>query len=506
MVRQRLFNKRNRIKNVVLITLCTALIGTNTGVIEAGTLNAPGTMTGTAVCTDNVTGGCTEEPQKYSTFSDSEDEDTVVISFKRGETASENNGAIGYCVVGEKVPVTPYFTSRSKIKVVSGYEGMAKINKRGILVGRKPGTVKITDGSVEKSIVILKPQLKFETIDSLDVVASENTIRSLNYISDNNATLSGAELLPDEWKSSNERVAIINSKTGEIIPLKKGTTTITASFGKNKNAAKISAKLKVNVPFFNKSAVSLKVSGTKKIRVKGIRPKDTEISWKVIDSETLTFDNPVSSDKVPLSWNSAGNNDVAVVDDDGYVTGVQTGRCTLAAYINEGGKITVLTCRVYVGLEENESYTIQLENGSTAVKGHFDFAMTDEVYEKVNNYRKAEGFGKLTPFDDLDTTAMTRAVELSYQTSHDRPNDNECFTAYPNVGKAGENIAAGYKSAEQLFKAWKKSAGHNANMLNKDYTHAGMAVFVTNAKNNNGMSYKYYAVQCFTDELKASEQ
>ena len=501
MDRQKMFNKRNRIKNVVLITLCTALIGTNTGVIEAGTLNDPGAMISTAVCTDNVTSGDVKEPHEYSAFSDNEDGNTAVISFKRGDTASENNGTIGYCVVGEKVPVTPYFTSRSKIKVVSGYEKMAKINKRGILVGRKPGTVKITDGLEEKNIVVLKPQLKFETIDSLNVIVSENTIKALNYISDNNATVSGAELLPDEWKSSNERVAIINSKTGEIIPLKKGTTTITAFFGKNKNAAKVTAKLKVNVPFFNKSAVSLKVSGTKKIRVKGIRPKDTEISWNIVNAETLTFDNPVSSDKVPLSWNRAGDNDVAVVDDDGYVTGVQTGRCTLAAYINEAGKRTVLTCRVYVGLEDNESYTIQLENGSTAVKGHFDFAMTDEVYEKVNNYRKAEGLGKLTPFDDLDTTAMTRAVELSYQTSHDRPNGDECFTAYPNVGKAGENIAAGYKSADQLFKAWKKSAGHNANMLNKDYTHAGMAVFVTSNNNNNGMSYKYYAVQCFTDEL-----
>ena len=501
MVRQKLFNKRNRIKNVVLITLCTALIGTNTGVIEAGTLNEPESMISTAVCTDNVTSGDVKEPHRYSAFSDDEDENTDVISFERGDTASENNGTIGYCVVGEKVPVTPYFTSRSKIKVVSGYEKMAKINKRGILVGRKPGTVKITDGLEEKSIVVLKPQLKFETIDSLNVIVSENTIKALNYISDNNATVSGAELLPDEWKSSNERVAIINSKTGEIVPLKKGTTTITAFFGKNKNAAKVTAKLKVNVPFFNKSAVSLKVSGTKKIRVKGIRPKDTEISWNIVNAETLTFDNPVSSDKVPLSWNKVGDSDVAVVDDDGFVTGVQTGRCTLAAYINEAGKRTVLTCRVYVGLEDNESYTIQLENGSTAVKGHFDFAMTDEVYEKVNNYRKAEGLGKLTPFDDLDTTAMTRAVELSYQTSHDRPNGDECFTAYPNVGKAGENIAAGYKSADQLFKAWKKSAGHNANMLNKDYTHAGMAVFVTSSNNNNGMSYKYYAVQCFTDEL-----
>ena len=154
MVRQKLFNKRKRIKNVVLITLCTALIGTNTGVIEAGTLNDHGTMISTAVCTDNVTSGDVKEPHRYSAFSDDEDENTDVISFERGDTASENNGTIGYCVVGEKVPVTPYFTSRSKIKVVSGYEKMAKINKRGILVGRKPGTVKITDGLEEKNIAV----------------------------------------------------------------------------------------------------------------------------------------------------------------------------------------------------------------------------------------------------------------------------------------------------------------------------------------------------------------
>ena len=39
---------------------------------------------------------------------------------------------------------------------------------------------------------------------------------------------------------------------------------------------------------------------------------------------------------------------------------------------------------------------------------------------------------------------------------------------------AGENIAMGQSTPEQVVKAWMNSSGHRANILNKNYTHIGV--------------------------------
>ncbi len=38
----------------------------------------------------------------------------------------------------------------------------------------------------------------------------------------------------------------------------------------------------------------------------------------------------------------------------------------------------------------------------------------------------------------------------------------------------GENIAAGYATAQQTFTQWKNSSGHNANMLNGNFKAIGI--------------------------------
>ena len=47
------------------------------------------------------------------------------------------------------------------------------------------------------------------------------------------------------YKSSNPKVVKVNSQTGELIPVKPGTATITVSFGKGKNAGKYTIKVTV---------------------------------------------------------------------------------------------------------------------------------------------------------------------------------------------------------------------------------------------------------------------
>ena len=86
---------------------------------------------------------------------------------------------------------------------------------------------------------------------------------------------------------------------------------------------------------------------------------------------------------------------------------------------------------------------------------------------------------------DLEKVAMQRAAEIAVYYSHIRPDDNDCFQTYDDLGyvnqSAGENIAAGYGSAEQVFVGWAEEEedytgqGHRRNMLDSSVTAVGCA-------------------------------
>ncbi|HEX8154194.1 MAG TPA: CAP domain-containing protein, partial [Thermoanaerobaculia bacterium] len=42
--------------------------------------------------------------------------------------------------------------------------------------------------------------------------------------------------------------------------------------------------------------------------------------------------------------------------------------------------------------------------------------------------------------------------------------------------KAGENLAVGYRGAEEIVEGWMSSPGHRANILNPAYEEVGLAV------------------------------
>jgi uncharacterized protein YkwD len=51
----------------------------------------------------------------------------------------------------------------------------------------------------------------------------------------------------------------------------------------------------------------------------------------------------------------------------------------------------------------------------------------------------------------------------------------------------GENIAAGFSTAQDVFNAWKNSPGHNANMLDPSFKAIGIGLATV-----SGSSYTYY--------------
>lgn len=99
----------------------------------------------------------------------------------------------------------------------------------------------------------------------------------------------------------------------------------------------------------------------------------------------------------------------------------------------------------------------------------------------------------MTRSQSLVDSARVRAYECSYSFSHTRPDGTRCFTASSEMN--GENIAAGYPSADAAMTAWKNSPGHDANMKFSLFSKIGVGVFVAVSSDNCG--YKYYYVQNF---------
>ena len=82
---------------------------------------------------------------------------------------------------------------------------------------------------------------------------------------------------------------------------------------------------------------------------------------------------------------------------------------------------------------------------------------------------------------ELERVAMQRAAEIALSYDHTRPNGKACFTAYPSgYMRRGENIAAGYGSAAEVFDGWKEEnesyagQGHRRNMLSDKFKAVGI--------------------------------
>ena len=85
---------------------------------------------------------------------------------------------------------------------------------------------------------------------------------------------------------------------------------------------------------------------------------------------------------------------------------------------------------------------------------------------------------------DLEKAAMQRAAEIAIIYSHTRPNNKDTFSAfYENsvyYTYAGENIAAGYGTADSVNDGWREDnelyagQGHRRNMLNSKFNCVGI--------------------------------
>lgn len=142
---------------------------------------------------------------------------------------------------------------------------------------------------------------------------------------------------------------------------------------------------------------------------------------------------------------------------------------------------------------------------TTKVTSTKDYPYDNKTYEymaevvRLCNIERAEaGLSPLTLDPTVTKGAMIRANEIINYFSHTRPDGNSCFTALEEVGAnymtAGENIACGYVSPEDVVDGWINSEGHRANILNENFNKIGVGYVYS----SSGI-YRHYWVQMFTD-------
>jgi len=112
-----------------------------------------------------------------------------------------------------------------------------------------------------------------------------------------------------------------------------------------------------------------------------------------------------------------------------------------------------------------------------------------KVIDLVNAEREKAGLAPLSKNSALCSAAAVRAQEISTSFSHTRPDGRSYKTAIEEAGVTlhgvGENVAMGYRTAEDVMSGWMGSEGHRDNILLNKYTSMGVGYY----KADNGYCY-----------------
>jgi len=105
-----------------------------------------------------------------------------------------------------------------------------------------------------------------------------------------------------------------------------------------------------------------------------------------------------------------------------------------------------------------------------------------KVIELVNNERANAGLSALSENSDLNNVATIKSEDMvkSNYFSHTSPTYGSPFQMLTQFNisytAAGENIAYGQSTPEEVMNGWMNSPGHKANILNLNFTQIGVGV------------------------------
>ena len=130
------------------------------------------------------------------------------------------------------------------------------------------------------------------------------------------------------------------------------------------------------------------------------------------------------------------------------------------------------------GLDTIQKLTIH-SDGAGGVSTYGETLNTTEwqLLIQTNKQRFANNLWPLSISEKMLLAASTRAEELTDYYDHTRPDGRDCFTVLDecdiSYSSAGENIAAGQTSPENVLNSWMNSAGHRENILSENFVHLG---------------------------------
>lgn len=209
--------------------------------------------------------------------------------------------------------VTLKATSNDTAKTVTyttSNKAVATVSSTGVVKGVKAGTAVITancgNATATCKVTVKAPSVKFAKKSAVVYKGKTATVK---------ATLAGVSSVT--YKSSNTKIATVNSKTGTVKGIKAGTVTITATSGK----LKAIYKLTVKNPTFTLTKSSATIA----------KGKTTTIKSKAAPASKVTY---ISS-----------NRKVATVTSKGVVKGIRKGKATITVKCNGITKKFVVTVK-----------------------------------------------------------------------------------------------------------------------------------------------------------------
>lgn len=204
-------------------------------------------------------------------------------------------------------------TSNDAAKTVTyttSNNAVATVSSTGVVKGVKAGTAVITatcgNATATCKVTVKAPSVKFAKKSAVVYKGKTATVK---------ATLAGVSSVT--YKSSNTKIATVNSKTGTVKGIKAGTVTITATSGK----LKATYKLTVKNPTFTLTKSSATIA----------KGKTTTIRSKATPVSTVTY--------------TTSNKKVATVTGKGVVKGISKGKATITVKCNGITKKFVVTVK-----------------------------------------------------------------------------------------------------------------------------------------------------------------
>lgn len=179
--------------------------------------------------------------------------------------------------------------------------------------------------------------------------------------------------------------------------------------------------------------------------------------------------------------------------------------CTVSAQetvtytVQPGDSMWRIAVKYQVGVSEIISSNRQIANPNLIYPGQkltiptqqSIKALESEVVRLVNIERSKHGLAALKENWELSRVARYKSADMAAKNyfSHTSPTYGSPFRMMESFGirysSAGENIAMGQRTPQEVMNAWMNSPGHRANILSPSYTQIGVGF----AKNRNGKAY-----------------